>query len=551
MNLLRIVPVLVLLLGLPQVVSAQGIPRYLVYLKDKLNSPYSIGKPEVYLSERALARRTRQQIKVSPNDFPVNPSYLQTIRQSGAKVIFSSRWLNAVLIEATDSQYAAVQSMPFYKATERNLPLASTDTRGVARLGAISQKFGTQEVVDYGRMREQLALLGVPALQEKGFKGKGMLIAVFDAGFSRGNEVGYLKHLFDENRVLDTYDFIARDGNVYNDHFHGLNCLSTIAANQPGVMVGAAYEASFALYRTENELSETPYEEATWLIAAERADSLGADIISCSLGYNTFDDPRHDYAIEDLDGKTALVTRAAQQAARAGILVVNSAGNSGNDPWRFITSPADADSILAVGATFANKSYAPFSSIGPTADGRIKPDVSAQGIGTVIGNNLGEGSASTGNGTSFAAPQIAGLAAILWQAYPQLTTQQLIEVIKKSGHLAASPTNLLGFGVPTIQVAEDIVLKNYPPLGVEPTTADRIILYPNPTEAFVSLRFATNLEGQSADIQLLNASGGILHQEYKTIAPVVTIPIHTLQGGMYFVRVSTSQEVKVLKFFKK
>jgi subtilisin family serine protease len=400
-------------------------------------------------------------------------------------------------------------------------------------------------------MREQLALLGVPALQEKGFKGKGVLIAVLDAGFSRANQVGYLKHLFDEKRIIDTYDFITRDGNVYNDHFHGLNCLSTIAANQPGVMVGAAYEASFALYRTENELSETPYEEATWLIAAERADSLGADIISCSLGYNTFDDPRHDYTIQDLDGKTALVTRAAQQAVRTGILVVNSAGNSGNDPWKFITSPADADSILAVGATYANRSYAPFSSIGPTADGRIKPDVSAQGVGTVIGNNIGEGFASTGNGTSFSAPQIAGLAAILWQAYPQLTTQQLITVIKKSGHLAANPDNMLGFGVPTIQVAEDIVLRDYPPLGVEPTEASSISLYPNPTDAYVSLRFAANLEGQSADIQLLNASGVVVRQESKTIKPIVTIPIQTLQGGIYFVRVSTRQGVRVLKFIKK
>jgi subtilisin family serine protease len=551
MNKLKIIPVFLLLCSLFQAVMAQGIPRYLVYLKDKTNSPFSVEKPEMYLSERAVARRSRQQIKVSPTDFPVNPAYIQTIRQSGAKVIFSSRWLNAVLVEATDSQYAAVQSLPFYKATERNLPLASTATTGVARLGAVNQKFGTQEAIDYGRMREQLALLGVPALQEKGFKGKGVLIAVLDAGFSRANQVGYLKHLFDEKRIIDTYDFITRDGNVYNDHFHGLNCLSTIAANQPGVMVGAAYEASFALYRTENELSETPYEEAAWLIAAERADSLGADIISCSLGYNTFDDPRHDYTIQDLDGKTALVTRAAQQAVRTGILVVNSAGNSGNDPWKFITSPADADSILAVGATYANRSYAPFSSIGPTADGRIKPDVSAQGVGTVIGNNIGEGFASTGNGTSFSAPQIAGLAAILWQAYPQLTTQQLITVIKKSGHLAANPDNMLGFGVPTIQVAEDIVLRDYPPLGVEPTEASSISLYPNPTDAYVSLRFAANLEGQSADIQLLNASGVVVRQESKTIKPIVTIPIQTLQGGIYFVRVSTRQGVRVLKFIKK
>lgn len=551
MSNLKFLPAVLLLAFVSIAACGQDIPRYLIYLKDKANSPYSVDKPEMYLSERALTRRSRQQIKITPTDFPVNNTYLQAIRQSGARVIFSSRWLNAVLVEATASQYTAIQSLPFYQATERNLPLATTNTRGVGRLGATYQKFGTQEAVDYGRMREQLALLGVPGLQEKGFKGKGMLIAVFDAGFSRGNEVGYLKHLFTEKRIVDTYDFIARDGNVYNDHFHGLNCLSTMAANQPGVLVGAAFEASYALYRTENELSETPYEEAAWLIAAERADSLGADIISCSLGYNTFDDPRHDYTIRDLDGKTALVTKAAQQAARVGILVVNSAGNSGNDPWKFVTSPADADSILAVGATFSNRSYAPFSSIGPTADGRQKPDVSAQGVGTVIGNNLGEGSASTGNGTSFAAPQIAGLAAILWQAYPQLTAQQLITVIKQSGHLAANPNNLLGFGVPTIQLAEEIVLRDYPPLSLEPPASAGIYLYPNPTEDYLTLRFPSNLIGHDAEVELLTVSGSVVRRETSTISSSLTFPISALPSGAYLVKISTSREVGTLKFIKR
>jgi serine protease AprX len=541
--------VLLLLLISPEIV-AQNAPRYLIYFKDKANSPFSIDRPEAFLSERSIQRRQRQSIAITTTDLPVNPAYVQAVRQTGARVLFTSRWMNAALLEATDTQLSAIRALPFYQGTERNLPLATPTTAGMARISAEQQKFGTQETVDYGRMQTQLNLLGVPALQERGFKGQGMLIALLDAGYTRADQLTYLKHLYDNNRVLDTYDFISRETDVYDDHHHGLNCLSTIAAYQPGTMVGAAYEASFALYRTENEFSETPYEEATWILGAERADSLGADIISCSLGYSQFQNPVYDYSYQDLDGKTALVTRAALHAARKGIVVVVSAGNEGDDPWLYITPPADADSVLAVGATFSNRSYAPFSSIGPTVDGRIKPDVAAVGVGTVIGNQVGTGSVSTGNGTSFACPQIAGLAAILWQANPYLTAQQLLQSIRKAGHLAANPNNLLGYGVPTAEQATTIIQQDFPALGLEPIGLSSVELFPNPTTDALYLRFGTSLLGQTANISLLTTGGAVLSQRDVATEPLVRIPISTLPSGMYFVKVGMGKSVKVLKFIK-
>lgn len=530
---------------------SQSLPRYLVYFKDKANSPFSVQKPEQFLSQRAIARRQKQGIAITVTDFPVNPAYLQAVRQTGARVLYTTRWLNGALLEATDAQLTAIRNLPFFKSIERNLPLATSSTSGIARLTAVSQKLETQETVDHGRMRDQLAMLGVPELNDKGFQGQGMLIAVLDAGFSRANELTYLKPLFDSKRVLDTYDFVSRNTNVYDDHFHGLNCLSTIAADQPGVMVGAAPKASFLLYRTENEYSETPYEEATWILGAERADSLGADIISSSLGYHLFDDSKYNYTPKNLDGKTALVTRGAQHAARTGMLVVNSAGNEGNDAWRYITPPADADSVLAVGATFANRSYAPFSSVGRTADGRIKPDVAAQGAGTVIGNNQGTGSVSTSNGTSFSAPLIAGLAADLWQANPNLTAQQLVRVLQKSGHQAANPDSLLGYGVPTAQRAQEIILRDYAPLATEPTALTAAVLYPNPAQDVLFIQFDNQVPPALTEVQIISSSGIALTPRIPVTETTLSLSATSFTPGIYFVKIFSPQTIRVLRFIKR
>jgi serine protease AprX len=535
---------------------AQTHPRYLILFKDKAGSPYSIEKPAEYLSAKAISRRSKQNIPLTENDFPVNPAYLTAVKQTGATVLYSSRWFNGSLIEASDAQLASIKALSFFKGIEQNHALAniSGPSAGLSRLASVETETSTDEDLNYGLMREQLTLMGTDILHKRGFHGEDMLIAILDAGFSRANELQYLKPVFDEKRVIDTHDFISRNNNVYDDHTHGLNVLSTIAANQPGTMIGAAFKANFALYRTENVLMETPYEEVTWLLAAERADSAGVDVINSSLGYATFEgefnSSEYNYTYADMDGKTTIISRAARFATRKGILVVNSAGNEGNNAWHYITAPADVDSVLSVGATSLDKSYAAFSSVGPNAIGQLKPDISAVGSGTVLGNSVGTGNATTGNGTSFSSPLIAGLSTILWQAYPHLTAQQIILALKKSGHQASNPDNKLGYGVPNIALAEEFIRNNFLVLGNEPDILNAIVLSPNPVQENLALAIPPTLTGKKSTVSLISQSGKTIWVSQLVLSNTMTIPATTLTAGLYLVKIEVANRIRTLKFIK-
>ena len=540
-----------------EVAFAQVVPRYLVILKDKANSPFSVTSPKDFLSERAVERRKRQKIAITEHDFPVNPSYLNQIRATGAKVIYSSRWFNGVLLEATDAQLSQIKSLPFYKSVEYDLPLAnigSKATSGLARIGVNFNKLGTEVAIDHGRMDAQLALLGIPEFHKTGFLGQGKLIAVLDGGFSRANQLQFLSAMFQEGRLKETYDFIARDTSVFDDHVHGLHVLSTIAAYQPGTLVGAAPKADFALYRSENTSAETPYEEVTWLLAAERADSLGADIISSSLGYTEFDDefntPSYNYTYSDMDGKTTIISRAARFAARKGILVVNSAGNSGNEAWRYITAPADVDSVLSVGSVDLSMRLSAFSSVGPASNGVLKPDVAAVGGGTVIGSTAGTGNVATGSGTSYAAPQISGLAALLWQKYPYLLSQQLMDAIKRSGNQANAPDNFLGYGVPDIQKAAAIIEADYPSTDGDSAVWNHIKLYPSPATTDVYLSIPEIAQLGALTIDLISVTGSTLWTTQQAEGTVISVPLSGISSGLYLVRIRTTERTKTFRFVK-
>lgn len=536
--------------------QGQTNPRYLILFKDKASSPYAVSRASEFLSEKAIARRNKQNISITENDFPPNPEYLTAIKNTGASVIFPSRWFNGVLVEASATQLASIQSLSFFKGIEGNHPLANltSPSSGVSRVATTSRVKSTDADIDYGLMKQQLALIGVDQLHNLGFQGENMLIGVLDAGFSRADQLTYMKPVFDENRIVDTYDFVSRETDVYDDDSHGINALSTIAANQPGTMVGAAFKASFALYRSENVSIESPYEEVTWLLAAERADSVGVDIISSSLGYNIFegefDSDEYNYTYQDMDGKTTIISRAARYAAQKGIMVVSSAGNEGNNSWRYITAPADVDSVVSVGATTLTKTYAAFSSIGPNALGQMKPDVAAVGSGTVIGNSSGTGSTTTSNGTSFSAPQIAGLLALLWQAYPTLTAQQIITALKKSGHQASAPDNLLGYGVPSGSLANEIIKNDYLLLGTEPDLLNNIILSPNPAQADLTLTIPTSLVGQKSTISLFMQNGKSVFTQQKNLTDSENIPVDKLSAGLYLVKIDVQNRSKTIKFIK-
>ncbi|MCF0060885.1 S8 family peptidase [Dyadobacter sp. LJ419] len=530
---------------------AQSNPRYFVLFKDKNNSTFSVDKPAEFLSARAIARRTRQNISITTRDFPVNPGYVFAIKQLGASVIFTSRWFNGAVVEATAAQLADIKKLPFYKSIEFDLPVANINGKspGVERLAA---KLEAEEDLNYGNMNAQLALMDVPQLHTKGFHGENMLIAILDNGFLNADQVGFLKPLRDAKKIVDTYDFMGRETNVFNDGSHGLHVMSTMAANQPGSMIGAAFEANYALYRTENDFLESPYEEITWLMAAERADSVGADVINSSLGYSEFDaefdKPEYNYTYQDMDGKTTIVSRAARYATRTGILVVCSAGNEGNKVWRYVTAPADVDSVLTVGATNYERTYTALSSVGPNAAGQQKPDVAAVGLGTIIGNT--SGNVASSNGTSFSSPLIAGFATILWQAYPNLSAQQLIDVIKKSGHQASAPDNLLGYGVPSAAKAEQIIQAQYTPLGTESDLLKEIVLSPNPVPDNASLTVPPHLIGKRATLSVYGLSGVRLSVFETRLVHVQPIAATQLSAGLYLVKIRVDNHEKALKFIK-
>lgn len=450
----------------------QTTRNYLVLLRDKIGTPYTLDRPSQFLSSRSILRRQKQAIPVLERDLPVNPAYVTQIQQTGAKIGFTSRWLNAVLVEATDATIADVQKLPAVKGLEFGRSLASARAGVPARSlsgGAVEQagKSGDLQPLSYGTSQVQVTQLGVDSMHQQGYHGEGMLIGVLDAGFLNADRVGFLKPLFDEGRVLATYDFVRNETAVYEDDSHGLSCLSAIAATADGQLYGTAFKAQFVLLRTEDAGRESRLEEANWLFGAEYADSAGVDVISSSLGYTQFDDASTNYTYASLDGKTALSTRAAQIAAETGMVVVVAAGNEGNDAWHYLSAPADARSVLAIGAVNQTGQRAAFSSFGPSADGRIKPDLAARGQGTVVGSPGGQ--ILTGSGTSFATPLVAGLAAGFWQAHPRLTAAQVTMALRQSGSQFANPDEQLGYGIP-----------NFGRASVLADGLGQLLVYPNP-----------------------------------------------------------------------
>ena len=367
----------------------QPTRKYLVLLRDKANSPYSLNRPEQFLSPRAILRRQKQTIPLLERDLPVNPAYVTQVQQAGAKIWFTSRWFNAVLVEATDAAIVAVQKLSSVKGLEfgRSLASARESAESQTTTATITKKMDvvSDAPLDYGTSQLQITQLGVDKMHQQGYHGEGMLIGVLDAGFQNASNAGFLKPLFDDKRVLATYDFVNKETSVYEDDAHGLSCLSAIAATADQKLYGTAYKASFILLRTEDAATEKQIEEANWLLGAEYADSAGVDVISSSLGYTRFDDATTSYTYKNMDGKTALSSRAAQIATETGMVVVVAAGNDGANAWRYLSAPSDAASVLAIGAVTSTGLRASFSSFGPAADGRIKPDLAARGQGTIVG----------------------------------------------------------------------------------------------------------------------------------------------------------------------
>ncbi len=444
--------------------------RYLVRLRDKQGTPYNISNPQAFLSARALDRRQRYQLPVDETDLPIPPAYLDSIRLAGnVEILNVSKWLNQVCIRTTDAAaLARISAFPFVLTTSGIAARVNPATRPVnKRLDAAvpgtepypNTPQGNADYYSYGAAYDQVHLHNGEFLHNWGFRGQGMQVAVLDAGFRNYLSLPTFDSLRNSGRLLETWDFVDQQASVDEDDAHGMKCLSTMAAHLPGSFVGTSPEAAFRLYRTEDALTEYPVEEQYWAAAAERADSLGIDLLSTSLGYTTFDYPLFDHTYSELDGNSTLIARAANLAAKKGMLVVAAAGNDGNSSWHYIATPGDADSALTIGAVSINRVPAPFSSYGPSSDGQIKPDLAAVGVNAIVaGTNTGQ--PVGGNGTSYATPILAGLTTCLWQAFPELSNLQVMEALRRSSDRYQQPDDRTGYGIPDLKKAFVQVLLN-------------------------------------------------------------------------------------------
>lgn len=444
--------------------SQAQFTRYIVKLKDKGTNPFSLSNPIQYLTQRSIERRVRYNIGIDSTDLPVTPRYIDSIRLAGAVTILNhSKWLNQVAILTSDAAaLAKINSFPFVVSTS---PIAARtglqetpvnkklDVENTEPPGTETQPIIAADHYSYGLSYGQVHLHNGEFLHNRGFRGQGMHMAVLDAGFYHYLTLPTFDSIRNNGQILGTWDFVAGNASVDEDHTHGMQCLSTIAANMPGTFMGTAPKTSFYLYRTEDVATEYPIEEQNWVAGMERADSLGVEITSTSLGYYNFDNPLFNYTYAtDFDGNTTLSARGADLAAKKGILCVIAAGNEGNGAWHYIITPSDADSVMAVGAVNTSGVVGGFSSYGPSSDGQIKPSMAAVGVSAVIAN-ASTGQPTFGSGTSFATPNLAGLTTCLWQAFPEINNMGIITTMQASSTRATNPNDRVGYGIPDMKKA--------------------------------------------------------------------------------------------------
>ncbi len=487
----------------------------------------------IQLSDRSIDRRLQQKIPFDIHDLSICQNYIDSLEIDGVTIRQYSRWFNAVSISIHSE--SLLESILAYSFVKKVQPVNKIRTKHKTFL-SFDNKFSKHEersgsFFSYGSSFNQINMLGGVDLHNEGFLGENMVIAVFDAGFNQAQTLPIFENLWDNNQIQDTYDFVDNDDDVFSGSSHGTMVLSTMGGYMVDSLIGTAPEATYMLFRTEDSGSETLIEEDNWAAAAEYADSVGVDIINSSLGYTIlYDDTLNSHSYSDMDGNSTLITNAADFAASRGMLVVNSAGNSGNSEWYYIGAPADGDSVLAVGAVNAIGDIASFSSRGPSYDGRVKPNVCAQGVYAVVADL--DSTIRVANGTSFSAPIIAGLAACLWQAAPELNNMDILNSIEQSAHLFYNPNDSLGYGIPDFHQA---YLAN---LNINVEFSDNISIYPNP---FQTGFFVRSNNDQELYIDIFNVMGVRVFSTYIGAEEEVFLDqLSKMSSGFYFLQINNS-----------
>jgi serine protease AprX len=537
--------------------SAYSQDRYIVKFTDKNNSPYSLSSPLQFLSQRAIDRRINHNISLTITDLPVNPNYIQGVINTGANVLNVSKWNNAVIIETTSTSVLNAINQLSYVSNYSNVgkvvlnPINPTNKFSKESYAPYNKNQSLRTAsYNYGQAANQINMIGLSNLHNAGFDGTGMIIAVIDAGFYDAPNMICFDSLFQQNRIISTWDFVDHENDVYDDNYHGAAVLSCMASNVDNELIGTAPKAEYILLRSEDAATENIIEEYNWSAAAEYADSAGADVINSSLGYTRFDDPIQDHEYADLDGNTCPVTIAADMAASKGILVVNSAGNEGNSSWNYISAPADGDSVLAAGAVDDLGIYASFSGNGPSADGRIKPDVADLGQGTSLYTAFSGNMVTTGNGTSFSGPILAGAAACLWQAWPQRNNMQIIDFIQRSSSQFQFPDTLIGYGIPNFTLANNLLSLS----EFNVSTSSAMNVFPNPWNNNSPLHVLYLSEKTEViTLEIVDVLGRVMYSESRNVSGGIYEDLQIkvdISNGTYLVNIYSSKEVLTSKFIK-
>lgn len=507
--------------------TAQDI--VLIKFTDKPSSDTYFANPTTMLTQKALDRRAKYNIELNIQDVPVEASYVTQVEALGIQTIAVSKWFNGVFAWMTETQISQAENLSFVAEVEslvRN-PGLLKNIIPVADKFQLETQNASFNVFDfnYGVTETQVTQLNLDYLHNLGFTGEGLTIAVLDNGFPGVDEVSGFAYIRNNGQIKGGYNFVDGNDDIYSQGTHGTVVLSTIAGYLENQYVGTAIDADFYLYITENTDGEMPDEEIFWIAAAEEADRIGVDVINTSLGYNEFDDSRYNYTYEDMDGQTAFITRGAQIAAEKGMMIVNSAGNSGNDSWHYITAPADGVDVFTIGAVDDSGNPAGFSSYGPTADGRIKPDVAAHGSWTYVIDP--DGSIGNSSGTSFSSPIMTGAMACFIQAFPEVHPMILRQKVRESANHFNNPTGQLGYGIPNFEEAYNLVLS-----VSEVDAANTISIYPNPTKDFINVQS----EKEIKSLQLISVEGKVIQKNLNS----TKINLNGLPNGIYFLKVELS-----------
>lgn len=511
-----------------------------VYFIDKPNAANYLANPLSMLSQRSLDRRTAQGIPLDNLDVPIAQTYIdQVTAATGITVKAKSKWLNALHIRGTQANIQALTNLSFVSSVKFANQALNNRTINNNSEHIVSKTMDVTENFNYGTSANQIQMLNGHLLHQQNFTGVGKIIAVLDSGFQNVNTATPFQRLFTNNLILGGYNYVNQSTNVYALHNHGTMVLSCMGGFVDGQLVGTAPDAQYYLFVTEDVASENPVEESYWVEAAEEADRLGVDVITSSLGYFGYDNPNYSHTYSEMTGNQAFASRGANIAFSKGIVVVASAGNSGATSDPYVGVPAEATNVLAIGAVKPDETYATFSSIGPSFDGRVKPDVMAQGQAAVVSNTIG--AIVTANGTSFSGPIMAGMITSFWSAVPSLKATQVVQFVKQSADRYTAPTNLFGYGIPDFQLA----LTNA--LGNEIFDNDQVVLYPNPVQDSVTIHLPSNQN--EAQLYFYNSLGQMINQFHISNSEQ-SISLEKLTSGIYFYELSLkdkTQKGKILK----